>query len=291
MIGPMALLLLSPGASAKPGYFVWPAVRESQISVKGTNGFDVTIARTARWVELSASKGDASAHYLIQRRWRPNSGYGIHATFPGLGKVSLRFLPSDKVERRPPFCEGRASIQRFGVFRGIIRFEGELGYTRVVSSGGRGHTYRSFREVCKDSGHAVPTRGYFLSSEARSQGRTVSFTAFRSFAEWPSDDETTYSANLLERRRGMIILRNAFARAPASSLSIEGAANRPNSATVAPSAPFSGTASFLVPPGAPAEWTGTLAVDLPGAGTVPLTGPQFESQLCLNDRCVGQPKR
>lgn len=289
-ISAMALLMVSPSASAKSGYFVWPAGRESQVSVKGTNGFDVTVVRTAGWIELVASNGSTSASYVIRRRRRADSGDGIHATFPGLGRVSLRFRPSGKVKREPSFCRGRASIQRFGVFRGSIRFEGELGYTRVVTSRGRGYTYRSFREVCKDSGHSTSTPGYSLNSEARTQGRAVSFSAFKPIPEWFYEDETTYLAGIWERRRGMIILRSAFASMPRNGLAVAGPLNRPDSVTVAPPPPFSGTASFHAPPGAPAEWTGTLAVDMPGAGTVPLTGPGFESELCLNRRCVGRTR-
>jgi len=288
--GATTLLAVPPSAAAKPGYFVWPAVRESQVSVKGTNGFDVTIARTAGWIELTASNSSTAAHYVIRRRRRPSTGDEIHATFPGLGRVSLRFRPSGKVKREPSFCGGRASIQRFGAFRGVIRFKGELGFTRVVSSGGRGHTYRSFREVCKDSSESTPVPGYSLEAVAQSRGQALGFFAFRSIEEWFNDDEVTFIALIREKRRGMVIVRNAIARASRSGLALAGPRNRPDSATVAPPAPFSGTASFNAPPGAPAEWTGDLAVELPGAGTVPLTGPSFEPRLCMNRRCVGHPR-
>lgn len=288
--GATTLLVVPPSTAAKPGYFVWPAVRESQVSVKGTNGFDVTIARTAGWIELTASDGSTAAHYVIRHRRHPSSGDGIHATFPGLGRISLRFRPSGRLKREPSFCGGRASIQRFGAFRGVIRFKGELGYTRVASNGGRGHTFRSFREVCKDSSESTSTPDYSLEAMARSRGRSVSFYAFRSIEGWFNDDQAIFTALSREKRRGMVILRNAFARAPRSGLALAGPRNGPDSATVEPPAPFSGAANFHAPPGVPAEWTGDLVVELPGAGVVPLTGPSFKSRLCMNRRCVGHPR-
>jgi hypothetical protein len=88
----------------------------------------------------------------------------------------------------------------------------------------------------------------------------------------------------------MMIGRTAVVRARPNTYVVEGPSTRPDSATVAPPAPFSGDASFHWVPGMSAEWSGSLSVDLPGAGTVPLTGPPFKSELCLNRRCVGQPR-
>jgi hypothetical protein len=45
-------------------------------------------------------------------------------------------------------------------------------------------------------------------------------------------------------------------------------------------APFSRTGSFLAATGAEPTWTGDLGVSLPGAGLVPLTGPEFDALLC-----------
>jgi hypothetical protein len=49
-----------------------------------------------------------------------------------------------------------------------------------------------------------------------------------------------------------------------------------NSATVSPPVPFTGSGSFLRNPDGSTSWTGTLAVDLPGLGSVPLTGGKAE---------------
>lgn len=281
------VLLAAPAAVAKPGYVTFPAERESQATVKGSNGFEITVASTAGWVELTARKGGASAIYVVRRK---GHGRGIQARFPGLGRVSLRFQPRGKPKRESGFCGGRGSVQQPGLFRGIVRFRGEQGFTRVAASRARGHFYRAFREVCRESGagRSEPTPGYSLTALASSPGRTIGFYAFRSTYEWPIRNEATYIASTFERRRGALILRNASASTRPGGLMLGGDVLRPDSATVAPPSPFSGAASFHGSPGAPGEWEGTLAADLPGAGTVQLTGSSFESRLCFIKRCVGE---
>lgn len=87
----------------------------------------------------------------------------------------------------------------------------------------------------------------------------------------------------------MVSLKLAASSGDAGAFEIGGSSSQPTSAVVTPPAPFSGTASFNVVPGVLAEWAGTLAVDLPGVGTVQLTGPRFAPELCLGKYCVGRP--
>lgn len=54
----------------------------------------------------------------------------------------------------------------------------------------------------------------------------------------------------------------------------------PTSGTIDPRRPFAGTATYSKPPGGKATLTGSLAVSLPGADRVPLTGPEFKVALC-----------
>ena len=51
-------------------------------------------------------------------------------------------------------------------------------------------------------------------------------------------------------------------------------------ATVAPPAPFSGSATFHLDDPKTASWTGDLAVEMPGLGKVSLTGDGIEAGLC-----------
>jgi hypothetical protein len=167
----MALMTISPIASAKPGYFTFPAERTSQATVKGTQGFQITITRAHGRVQLTASKGDASAIYIV--RSAKALADRIVARFPGQGGVSLRFYPMGEAQHLPPFCRGRPSIKQAGIFRGVIRFKGERGFTRAVASHARGYMYRSFKEVCRRSEGGLldePIPGYSLTATARSHG-------------------------------------------------------------------------------------------------------------------------
>jgi hypothetical protein len=50
-------LMGSANALAKPGYITFPAEREAQLTIKGMQGYGITIARIGNRVELTASTG------------------------------------------------------------------------------------------------------------------------------------------------------------------------------------------------------------------------------------------
>ena len=99
---------------------------------------------------------------------------------------------------------------------------------------------------------------------------------------------TIFSASRVEARRGMPIIRTVTRSSTREgSFTIE-PSDRPETATISPLAPFHGTAGFHAAPGEAGKWEGAITVELPGAGTVQLTGAAFETQLCLGRRCVGE---
>lgn len=283
-----AALSASSVASAKPGHFIVPAERLSQLTIKGTHGFRITVTRISRRVELTASDGSTSAIYVVRSAKIPTNR--IEATFPGLGEVSVRFRPSGRVHREPGFCEQRPLFRQNGIFSGTIRFEGEQGFTRIDAENARGFVFRSFKETCKggnDDSGATPI--YSLAERAKSQGRVTSLTAIKPVSQSAFDNSSTYFASQLERRRGMTTIRVGVASSDPDTFALAGPPIQPESATLTPPSPFSGTASFQASSGALAKWEGTLAVELPGVGSVPLTGPQFRPELCREQRCVGRP--
>jgi hypothetical protein len=282
-------LTASPVASAKPGFTIVPPRRSSQLTVRGTHGFGITIRRIAGHVELSAEQRIVSATYTVRRERGPLDG--IKATFPGLGSVSVRFHPSGRPKRGPAFCKGRRPLTQYGVFRGVIRFEGERGFTQIARQNARGFVYRSFKEACSSSRNSGGFPFYSLAESARSGGRLTAFNALRGIDENAILDSALYSAFRSERRHGMTSVRFAIVSAGLDTFTIAGSPDRPESATVAPPPPFSGTATFQASPGTLAKWEGTLAVDLPGIETVSLIGPQFRPVLCRERRCLGKPDR
>ncbi|MGB7684695.1 MAG: hypothetical protein WBL45_02835 [Solirubrobacterales bacterium] len=210
-----------------------------------------------------------------------------------MGKVSVRFHPSGRVKRNPPFCGGRASLTQHGVFSGTIRFEGERGFTRIAVQNARGFVYRSFKETCKggSGGGSGDFPFYSLAERGRVQGRTTFFNALKPIDESQFGGSATYLVSQWDKRHGMTSVRVAYVAADGDTFAIAGPPTQPESATVTPPPPFSGTASFHASPGALADWEGTLAVELPGVEPVQLTGSQFRPVLCRDRRCLGNPHR
>ncbi len=89
-------------------------------------------------------------------------------------------------------------------------------------------------------------------------------------------DLSIFGAGTKERRGAVRISRLAFVFARARAFAVE---SDLAAATARPPKPFSGTASFARDASGSTSWTGTLAVALPGAGAVPLTGPVFTADL------------
>ncbi len=291
----IAALFGAPSAQAKPGYVVFPGSRENTFSAKGTNGFRVTVSHIGRRVELTASKGDAAAIYLVGAA-KPSPKGNIEATFPGRGRVSVRFAPSGPAHRTPPFyppeCNGGGEVRQRGTFRGTIRFWGEQRFTRIVATSARGFVRRAYKEVCRDGSpdsRSQPDPTYSLSADAWANGRLVSFTALRPAPGSALIDESTYFGSSFERRRGMSTVKVAVAHADEETFAVAGPPARPSSANVAPPAPFRGTASFEQTAEGRLSWEGTLAVDLPGIDGLPLAGPVFQARLCFNQRCTTRP--
>jgi hypothetical protein len=282
-------LAASATTSAKPGYVTFPAERKSQLTVEGTRGFQITIARIDNRVELTASNGDTAAIYVVHSPRTPIDQ--IRATFPGVGRISVRLHASGRVKRWPAFCGGRASMKRDGVFRGVIRFKGEQGFTRVVTGHARGFVSQSFKETCKGSGHGNSSTSpvYALTEHSKSPAGRLVFVALKPIEGSPFAGTSSYFASQSKRRHSMVSLKIASARGGSNAFEIGGSPSQPTSAVVTPPAPFSGTASFNAALGGLVEWTGTLAVDLPGEGTVKLTGSRFAPELCLGKHCVGRP--
>jgi hypothetical protein len=298
-------------AEAKSGYLVERPSVQTKLMLRGSNGYKISIRNFGhRFVQLSASKGDAIAAYAVQGH---ATRHGVYANFGKFGKVALRFKGSRRPLRkqaRPLLrCKGRPAIREVGTFRGTLRFRGEQGFTAVSTRAARGTVVRSFRRVCK---RPPWLRANLSSRFGRRQAAKPSLTVFalasrtkartilveKVAGELPGRtgrDGFFLGIDLvflLEQRGRIWINRAAFLEGHRRDMEIGDSRVEPTSATIAPQRPFSGTAAYAKPPGAAATLTGSLAVSLPGADRVPLTGPGFKSALCrtfkekLLDRCM-----
>jgi hypothetical protein len=89
-----------------------------------------------------------------------------------------------------------------------------------------------------------------------------------------------FSARAVERRDGVRVMRATQLIGDAHNFLASKPGATPQTVTVVPPPPFVKTAKHLKEHGASATWVGPLAVRLPGAGLVPLTGPGFKSSFC-----------
>jgi hypothetical protein len=271
-----------------------------EFTVKGSNGYTITVSAdpegpegSASSVQLTTEGHGGTAIYIVPGKVTPDS---IKARFGRLGRVAVHFQPSGHQRRaklakkcfinRPPVVSSR-----LGSFSGTIRFRGELGYTQVSArraQGGIGDpiTNTSKRRSCDFHQTAAQQKrereSVFL--EASTAGGKLSLFVGRLFGRpsfqalsrrSPASRKARYMflVGTGERSGRMRILRLAVAIGGPEDFSF----NRGlTSATVEPPAPFTGTGSFLRNPDGSTSWTGSLAVSLPGLGSVPLTTGKAE---------------
>jgi hypothetical protein len=261
------------------------------MSLRGSHGYRIRIdAFGDGFVELSASRGGASAEYDVPGRVTPGR---IEANFGRVGRVSLHFagdLPRPKPLRGD--CKGRKPVHAKG------RFQGEEDFTSVSATAAKGSITHSFRETCQAGSERRPRarRG----PRARASSISIFETeltvakaeAHRGIGLLHTNDVVTFSSGkerveptldsalLVEDRGRVFVERIADVEVDADPLPVSPLGQEPVSATLALPSPFAGAGSYLEAAGSAPAWSGDLSVQLPGAGTVPLSGPGFKAILC-----------
>jgi hypothetical protein len=293
----VALLALPAAATAKAGSHKRPNLFHLHVSLPDSNGYSMEIsAEDHRHVELSASEGRVEVNYTVLGR---ASTRRVDADFGTLGAVHVRLHL--KPELVVPLFPGKKRCgERIGFYGG--RFGGNVDFTGEPGVAGA-HTHRGgvslfrFNHACKHT-HRRPARSLardsggkaksteevdLLSAKRKAEGRTVSFEALRFEFDGmtaPPFPATLLSADASESLGRVTIDRTAFELIPKKVLHISRRGKQPETAAIALSKPFAGSASYSAEPGVPPTWSGDLSVRLPGAGTVPLTGPGFSAELC-----------
>jgi len=270
-------LLLPPGAGAAESDRTKRVPFVSELALRGSKGYWIEVVTFGRLVVLSASSGHVTATYAV-RATRADDR--IVARFGDRGRISMRFRPTRPARRRAvPECKVEEFAER-GEFRGRLDFAGERGFTRVASASAPGAVFGLLAGPCdrpaRSSARRRSTVTTALRAVSRQAGKTVSLGVTRY-----GGGRHFLVASLRERRERMTIVRAATVRMGGSnSFVASGAGIHPASAVLRPPKPFSGTAAFAETGPGSSLWSGSLAVWLPGAGSVPLAGPTFSSSLC-----------
>jgi hypothetical protein len=290
----LAAMALPAAAAAKPGYYVSKPAIFNTIDLRGSHGYSIHVFGVSRsQVWILAEKEDASADYLGRGRVTERS---IEGRFGSLGRISVRLQPGShsEVEAGQVGCKGKPAVRREGRFTGVIRFRGELGFTEVRVESARGTAYRSFRQVCKRRTSKGEPRykqppATSLSAVSSRYPRAPWFSVFKQEpARKPAFAflDAQYTTRTIERRPGLDVIREASATAAPETFAVSPLGANPATATVAPPAPFTGTASYEKQPGGAVAWSGDLAIELPGRGVVPLADPTYHAELCRSSACA-----
>ncbi len=183
------------------------------------------------------------------------------------------------------------------MFVGKLDFEGEQGYTRIHTNRIKGTVTHTKRQVCKTSGSEEDEEGFFSSLggtilRAAADENATSFNASRIESKpKPGLSGSAFSATVVESPQpGFSVFRSiqTTATKDPAAFSVVTSHGTVEEATVAPRAPFSGSATYRRAVAKKSEtWTGSLAGDFPGLGMVSLAGPKFCAEGVLLTGCDG----
>lgn len=250
-------------------------------SLPASNGHWVTVEANGRQVSLEVEDPDAATTYSVR-------GHGgrrvVKGNFGELGRIAVRFRPRGTAWRKAPprRCEGKDAVIRRGVFVGTIRFRGEGGYLRIRRHRARGITRTTPRWRCRPQRGGgffglveklIPLKEPTLAAFV--PGSQLTFAALRESG--PDGPGLIVFLVLARERRGPVrIERFAFQLGEPEEFTVKPGLRQ---ATLRPPEPFKGSAKLVRGADGSIEWSGSLAVSLPGAPSLPLTGPAFTADL------------
>jgi hypothetical protein len=290
-----AALLPADAAEGKRGYELRAPSFEHFFFASATNDYSVFVRgyRPDR-VEVLVDGALASATYEVPGRVTHSR---IEADLGALGRISVGFRARVKEGGKSidnGRCKGRESTNEKGVFVGRVEFHGELDFADASATRVSGNRFQDFRVVCSRHRHARASAAPFpgaargrIAAAARVPGFATNFSALTRIPDIKPGPTWEFGAWRRESL-GRIKVTREVHNAAYSGVTESAPGALPITATVEPPAPFVGSAVFSQDPGLPAAWSGSLAVELPGGGIVPLTGPDFAAALC---RGSGEPEQ
>jgi hypothetical protein len=269
----------------------------AEFTLRASNGYRITVSADPEGqtdeVVLSVEGHSGNVRYSVPGKVTTDT---IQARFGNLGRVSMRFHPSGRERnvRVPKKCmKERPAVvtSRLGKFVGTMKFRGERGYTQVSARSALGGTGDPLANTPKKlqcdfrESEAEPERELeSVTLEGAPPRAAISFNASRLFGDFPAlaesgkplppkGDRYLFLALASEKVGRMSILRSTGALGESTDFAVD---SDLTSATVQPPAPFTGSGSFLRNADGSTSWTGSLAVPMPGLGTVKLTGGKAE---------------
>lgn len=279
----LVLCLLAPASA-------WGGVEEDEedrpyasFAVQGTNGYRLIVFAAAgepgepgEIIVLAMHRSrERAAAYQTKAIVTPTT---LYADLGSRGRISLG-LAKTGIEKSVRTCAGRAEIER-ATYWGTFEFHGEQGFSEASASRIPFNplAYLSLFFCSKDidvtaSGSGDPGPGALLRGSTKLPKRSsLSLEAVKS----RPGGRALIRTSLRERRDGIAIIRGVGMFPAAPSLDYDRGLS---TATLAPPAPFSGSARFRRDSEGAGRWSGDLRVDLPGRANVSLTRPALRPRL------------
>jgi hypothetical protein len=304
----VAVLGLPGSALAKPGFYKVKASTTESIQTRAADGYRLSLVVFRRRLRMSVDKsighgGIVLTSYLLHRRLP--AGPNLHFRLDKEADVDLRFVPDQVTEHEYPNCTGGSEITERGHFVGRFSFRGRDGFSRFDAHRVAGSIVRTAAGTCRKERNpngivTVGISGSKTGSASVPEGtleliagtgdRRINFVGYRfeetnalpgvpqsfgNFVAWIERREPTYTVS-----------STAFADGAKEEFVSPDAEEPLSAAKVSPGAPFSGSATFQMTSATHGEWSGDLAVELPGYGKVPLTGPKIAAGLCETKACT-----
>jgi hypothetical protein len=304
----LGLCALPAGAVAKPRRVRQKPSVSTDMRMRGTHGFRLqlsTLDGKAAFLLATKPTGVANVTYLSPGGKARNSvdAAKLNVKVGNLGHFRGRFVPTSTKEEKPePGCEADPTTIENGYFVGSFDFRGERGYTAFHSHRVRGSVTRRPGGICtfNDAGwHLTPHQAKLEKEQRRNEFHLVAadeklnvlFEVRRQEATKDEPPQPTFQATVNGSKVGDFYVSHSaidfgFEAEPETTFAVPNLAEPLAEATVAPPAPFSGSATFHLDSPKTASWTGDLAVELPGIGKVPLTGEGIDAGLCKGTSCT-----
>jgi hypothetical protein len=259
--------------------------------LQGTHGYEISVSfysdpETGREsIAVTAVRGKESVGYLAPAKLTAES---VHADLGRLGRVDLVLHKSGEEKTVRSRCFHEKESYEPGTYEGIFEFDGEGGFTRARATQVAGVPTLALlarSRYCSDNESYGESIG---ASQPGARLRGISFSGGRSlkfqFNKNRANGKTLFSASLNERRDGIRIYRQAGGTVAASAFRYD---PKLRSATLAPPAPFSGSARISRDPNSVSPLvSGDLQLAFPGH-TVKLTGPAVHVSLAHARRTTG----
>jgi hypothetical protein len=315
LIGLGAIVLAMPAGAAaapkshRPQREIQQPTTSATVYLGKVGGYEIGISSRGShiailWVDR-IGEGEVGLNAFAQTGYavRPRRSIGsgvLRAHFGSIGSIDLRFRPSGKtrVGHLARHCRGRSPQLEYGEYRGTISLRGEDGYFEIHAKRAPGVRSRTYRLSCaagqaeKDEAaplyeYVAPVEEFSVSSGggsialilavSRQSSRFVYLRAAHMQSAGPGAE---VQAGALERMPGMAIGHSAWVDGGEGTLLTSLPSVHPATATLAPPAPFHGSASLVESSSTSHSWTGTLGVSFPGLD-LPLTGSGYATSLCV----------